>query len=132
MASTAANRRVTSAVMLRISHLRGVSAKLEETRNSTRLSSQDAGGPVARCDFAQLGDLERAAIDCDRTARMEDAPRRRVERARYLAAQHHALALGLQLGVRDRHGGEQRLRVRMPGIFVEGAAVGDLHDLAQI
>src|SRR5713226_1548247 len=110
MASTAANRRATSAVTDRISHLRGVSARLEETRNSTRLSSQDAGGPVARRDFAQLGDLERAAIDRDRTAWMEDASRRRVERARHLAAQHHPLALGLQLRIRDRDGGEQRLR----------------------
>src|SRR5438552_7319164 len=102
------------------------------TRGQTTLSSQVAGGPLAGPNLAQRRDLARAALDRDRTARMEDASRRRIERARHLAAEHHALARGLHLRIRDRDRGEQGLRVGVLRILVELAALGDLHDLAEV
>ena len=49
-------------------------------------------------DLSQVGHLDPAAVDRDRATGMEHAARRRVERARHLAAEHHALALGLRAG----------------------------------
>ena len=42
------------------------------------------------------------------------------------------LALALAGGVGDRHGGEQRPRIGVLRVRVEGLALGDLDDLAEI
>src|SRR5438270_9804740 len=68
-------------------------------------------GDVAAVHARQLRLVDRAMRHDFRTARVEPAARRRVERARHVAGQHDIVA-GV-VGVRRERGGEQRLRVRM-------------------
>ena len=50
----------------------------------------------------------------------------------HLAPQHDALPPRLHRGVRAGHRREQCLGIGVLGVLVEGLAVGDLHDLAEI
>src|SRR5258706_11276819 len=77
--------------------------RLHGTDSRRVLSSEDAGGTVIGSHLAEIGNDFAAPIDGDRAPGVEDTPRRRVERARHLAAEHHALPLGLQLRIGDRH-----------------------------
>src|SRR5215467_12208074 len=95
-------------------------------------SGEQAGGPVAGLHLAQLGHDAATAILRERAARMEDAACGRIERAWHLAAQHEMLATRLELGIRNRHRGQERARVRMQRIVVERLAIGKLDDLAEI
>src|SRR5262249_48631097 len=64
------------------------------------------------------------------TARMKAAAARRMERTWDVAARDLARTACCDLGT--RHGGEERLRVRMPWCADHRALVADLDDLAQI
>src|SRR5689334_18842091 len=75
--------------------------------DQTLLAAQMAGGPVAVALLFErrlLGGAEGKLAD--RTAGVEMAAARRVERARHLALQDDALAPRLRIG--DRNGREQR------------------------
>src|SRR5439155_22779864 len=74
---------------------------------------EEVAGDLAALGSLEPGILARAACHDFWTARVEVAPRRRVERARNLAGQHDLLALLVR--VRGKRGGEERLRVGMLG-----------------
>ena len=59
------------------------------------------------------------------------AARRRIDRARYVAGQDHALAFPGAV-FRDRHGGEQRLGVGVQRRFEQAGLAGRLNDTAEI
>src|SRR5205823_8368852 len=67
-----------------------------------------------------------------RAARVEAAPRRRMDRRRYFPRQLDEPPAALNLRIRNRYRGQQRFRVRMLGVAVGTDTVGDLHDLAQV
>src|SRR4051812_11325242 len=64
--------------------------------------------------------------------RAKDASGRGVRRARDVALEHDPLALPALAGLLDRHGREERLRVRVRRAVVDLALVSDLHDLAEV
>src|SRR5438876_5391645 len=64
------------------------------------------------------------------TSRVERAPRRRIDRRRHLAAQHDLVAGRVR--IRRQRGGEQRLRVRVQRVPVQGLRRGVLHDPAEV
>src|SRR5262245_7684100 len=88
--------------------------------------SADAGGEVPGTHRAKRRHTPFALLDGDGTARVEHATGGRIERARHLATQHGALSRQLDGGIRDGHGRQKRLRVRVLGILVEGLAIGEL------
>ena len=65
-------------------------------------------------------------------ARREVAAFGWVCRARHISLQDDTLALAFDHRVRDRHGGEQRLRVRVHRLFIEFVAFRQLNNLAQV
>ena len=67
-----------------------------------------------------------------RAAGVEAAGVRRVDRIRDVALEHDPAAQAPALRVRDRHGREERARVRMLGRRVELLLVRDLGDLAEV
>src|SRR5262249_56173151 len=69
-------------------------------------------GDVAVADLSEHGALGAAALAGERTAGVEGAARRRIERGGQLALQHHAFALFLDAG-RAR---VQRARIGMEGL----------------
>ena len=77
------------------------------------------GDQTSRGHLAQRGRLRAAALDGSRAARMEGTTRRRIRRARRLAAQRGVNPRALQNRVGNGHGGEQRLGVRVLGARVE-------------
>src|SRR5574337_1125665 len=92
----------------------------------------DAGGPVVRPHFPELGDDTLAFVHGDGTAGMKDAPRRRAQGARHLPFERDVLAGGFHGGIGDRHRGEESFRVRVERLRVERLAIGDLHDLPEV
>ncbi len=64
--------------------------------------------------------------------RVEAAARRRVDRARDVALEHDALALALGNGIGDRHGGQERPRVRVARRGIHDVRWPDLDDLAEV
>src|SRR4029453_10008048 len=77
------------------------------------LGVEVAGGEVAGAHLAQLRlDFATDVPDVRLTARVEAAPRRRVERARNLAAQDDLLALPLDVGIGRGDRRDQRFAVR--------------------
>ncbi len=58
------------------------------------------------------------------------APRRRIDRARDFPFENDFLPLQNRVGHRD--GGEESLRVRMPGVLVENLGRGHLDDPPQV
>ncbi len=91
-----------------------------------------AGHPVVFANVPPLGDTHAALIDGDRAARVEIAARGRPQRARHVACQDDALAPGLHNGVRNRHGGKERLRVRVERVLIKLRTICHLGDPAQI
>ena len=91
-----------------------------------------AGAAVARCDFLKLGKLLRADALRDRAARVETAAGRRIQRRRRVASEDDALAGLLDIRIGNRHGRQQRLRVRMVRLAVERLPVRNLDHLTQI
>src|SRR3954471_11374238 len=87
-------------------------------------SGQMARHRVPARPFLQLRRTLRAARLRDRTAGMEVAARRRLHRARHVALEADAVAL--ELGIRHRHRGEQRLGVGMLRVAVEVARLRQL------
>src|SRR5205085_5971526 len=75
-----------------------------------KLGPAMAGGGVCAVRD-QRGPFDPATLDSMRTAQMQMTARRRIDRARYVALQDRAVALGARTRHRDR--GEQRLRIRM-------------------
>src|SRR5579859_1015742 len=91
-----------------------------------------AGGEVVWLDLQQGGLFLAAQLLSEGTARVEPAPRRRIDGARHVPSQDHALPLALDRRIRDRHGRKQRLGVRMQWAFVQKVARGQLDDLADV
>jgi hypothetical protein len=87
---------------------------------------------MAGLNFAQLRDHLGTFSHGDWATWVEDTSRRRVQRTRYLSAQHDAFPVGLHLRARNRHRRQQRSGVGVQGIVVEPLAVGHFHDLAEI
>ena len=71
------------------------------------------GAAVTRCNFLKLGELLGADTLRDRATRMETAAGRRIQRRRRIASEDDALAGLLDIRIGNRHGRQQRLRVRM-------------------
>ena len=65
-----------------------------------------------------------------RTARMKTTTRRRMDRAWDVTLQNRSFFLAANIGNGNR--GEQSPRVRMLGVPVDGFALGDLDDLAEV
>src|SRR5439155_18461093 len=75
---------------------------------------------VAARELAQLWNLVAATSRLnERAAGVEPTGRRRIRRAGKVACKEDCLALPLHHGVRDRHGREQRDRVRVQRVLVE-------------
>src|SRR5204863_780080 len=86
-----------------------------------------------RAERVELRFLDVAVpLDEARTARVEPARARRVDRARDVALEHDRLPLAPQLRVRDRYRGEQRARVRMLRLLVENVPARNLGNLAEV
>ena len=62
----------------------------------------------------------------------ERAAGRHVQRTRHVALEDDALARSGNIGVRNRHRRQQRLRIRMLRVFVQFICIGNLDDLAEI
>src|SRR5271165_3992221 len=88
--------------------------------------------PVAWAQFAQLGSKLLAPLDGDRAAWMEDAARRRVDRARNLALNRLERAPGLDARVGHRYCRQQRLGVGMERMVEKLVACRQLDDPAEI
>src|SRR5258706_539644 len=86
---------------------------LRDFRSVDEMAGGETRGPVAGGDREKRGGLAAAAGDCHGAARMERAARRRRDGTRDFASQWQTNARTLQLGIRYRHGSDQRLRVRM-------------------
>src|SRR5258708_12743559 len=89
-----------------------------------------AGGHVIALELAQDGRLDVAAAMLEaRTARMEDAGRRRIDGRRDIAAEDDPLPLARPLPVRlrARHCGETPSRIPVPGVFVDKLPPAHLH-----
>ena len=91
-----------------------------------------ARAAVARGNFLKLGKLLGADTLRDRAARVETAAGRRIQRRRRIASENDALTGLLDIGIGNRHGRQQRLRVRMVRLAVERLPVRDLDHLTQI
>ena len=91
-----------------------------------------AGAAVTRCNFLKLGELLGADTLRDRATRVETAAGRRIQRRRRIASEDDALAGLLDIRIGNRHGRQQRLRVRMVGLAVERLPVRNLDHLTQI
>src|SRR5438270_6586304 len=63
---------------------------------------------------------------------MEPAPRWRIDRTGDIALQHDAFALVAEIGIRDGHCGEQRLRVRHDRTLVELLCGRHFDELAEV
>ena len=107
---------------------------VSELSGSVTCRNLDTGGRrrSARCPGPRRSDRSAADIHHVRAARVEVAARRRVDRARHVAAEDDPLAPLLDHRVRNRHGGEQRLGVRVQRLIVEIVAGRHLHDLAEV
>src|SRR5256885_7895842 len=73
-----------------------------------------------------------ALVHRQRTTRMKDAARRRIDRARHLASHRLKCALGLDRRVRHRHRAEQGRRVGMQWMIKKLVTLGKLDDAAEI
>src|SRR4051812_49126212 len=89
-----------------------------------------ARGDVAAGLLVEHRLLDRAHLLALPAARVEPARGRRVRRARHVAAEYLTAALSAR--ARHRHGRQQRARVRVARMRVEGLAVRDLDDLAEV
>ena len=89
-----------------------------------------ARDPVAARAELQLGLHLVAEFLAVGAARMEAAPRRRVDRARHISLQDDPLLLTIR--IRDRNRREKRPGIGVLGIPVNRLAIGDLHDFAQV
>ena len=90
-----------------------------------------AGDLMPAGSLLQLRLLRRAEWQLpNRAAAMEMTAGGRVDRVRYVALQHDALALRLRVG--DRHGGEQGFGIGVQRVGVEVARRGDFDDAPQI
>ena len=87
---------------------------------------------VARADFAELGHFLGTSALCDRATRVETATARRVDRTRRITGKNDALAALLHVRIGDRHGGEQRLRIRMVRLGVQTLPVGQLDHFTEV
>jgi len=92
----------------------------------------DTGDLVVGLHLPQLRYHLGAFGHSDGAKRMEDAPRRRVQRAGHLAAQHNTLSARLHLRVPNRHRRQQSLGVGVQGAFVKPLAIGHFDDLAKV
>src|SRR3954451_21693427 len=90
------------------------------------VSDNVAGGPMSGPQFAQLGPDPAALLDGQRAARVEDATRRRVDRARHLARDRPKGAALLDRRVGHRHRSEQRPGIGMQRVVEQLVAVGEL------
>src|SRR5712692_2961952 len=106
------------------------SASRKPATSGRELCPHLAGYPVAWGDLLQHLLVLGAGWHADGAARVEAAPRRRLDRARHVALEQDALAL--DRGVGDRHRGQERLGVGMLRVVVELLGRRDLHDLAQV
>ena len=79
-----------------------------------------------------IGHGARAFGSRDRAARVERAPRRRVERRRGIAADKRLFAGGLVIRIGPRDRVQKRLRVRMQRIREHGLRFSDLDDLSEV
>ena len=79
---------------------------------------------------SELRHLAAAALDRVGAAGVKAAAGRRIERARHLALQHDAAALGLRLGHRDRR--QQRAAIGVAGRGEQRLRFGGLDDAAEI
>ena len=82
--------------------------------------------------LAQRRLLAGAAVECDRTARMKAATRRRIYGRGNISGKHDSLAAFLEGRIRNGDRREQRLSVGVERILVELLAVGLLDDFADI
>ena len=87
---------------------------------------------VAGRQLDERRNLDRAALLRLEAASPEDAPARRVDRARKVALQHDPGPLLLTLWIRDRHGREQGVRVRVERGRVDHLARRGLDDVAEV
>ena len=87
-------------------------------------------GCMSRAIGDEFRHFDAAALDHKGTAGMEAAARGRIERARHLALQDHAGALGLRLGHGDRR--QQRAAIGMTGRGEQRLGVRGLDDGAEI
>ena len=78
-----------------------------------RPRSEVARDVMAGRQLDERRNLDRAALLGLEAASPEDAPARRVDRARQVALQHDPLPSSLALRIRDRHGRQQGVRVRV-------------------
>src|SRR3954454_21481399 len=91
-----------------------------------------AGGEVALTLRLEQRLLLGADLLHLRAARVETACRRRVGRARHVAARNDALLARGAARIRHRDSRQQRAGVRVAWVRIELVAVGDLHDLAEV
>src|SRR5262245_29437804 len=108
----------------------------------TRLNSADHCQPSTSKQMARRGPAgaevsERwidasALLHCLRAARMEATAPGRLERARHLALDDRARALGLNFGIGHRDRRQQGLRIGVQRALVELVAASDLYDTAEI
>src|SRR5439155_23191607 len=117
-------RRFTAAGCSWITMARWSPARPPRSRPGNSLGVVQVAGDVAAVHACELRLVDRAARHDLRTARVEPAARRWVERARNVAGQHDLVA-GV-VGVRRQRGGEERLRVRMARPRDERARVARL------
>src|SRR5580704_1515788 len=91
-----------------------------------------ASDPMARPQLAQFGAILLAPLDCDRAARVEDAARGRIDRARHFALDWPENTLRLHSRIGHRYCRQQCLGVRVQRVVEELVTNRKLDDAAEI
>ena len=91
-----------------------------------------AGYPVPATHISPFRLTLSATILFERAPRPESATAGRVGRAGYISLQNDASTLFFDLGIGDRHRGEQRSCIRMQRVLVERVTVAQFRELAQV
>ena len=102
------------------------------SRVAALTSAQMAGDVMTGRHLPQLRRFGPTAVEHVRTARVEAAAGRRLDRARHVARKDDARAPDRRVGVGHRHGRQQRFGVGMLRIGKQRAARRELDDAAEI